>query len=115
MRINQNQLVSTLPYMEKEFVVAFDVMFHKFPTLKNKEFENVIHLTVGGDTSEYGDRIPAVWVTNEKKLVVASAISGDKNKWFEISGLKTEYWNNVTITQRVNTDGKVRLVFLTQY
>ena len=99
-KILKNQLLSTLPYIGKQFTISFDLLFAKWP---KKGFESVMHFTLGQDASVYGDRAPALWVTNRKKLVVSMAITGNKNKWFEISGLRTSYWNNVTIKQLATT------------
>ena len=110
-RIEKNQQIATVPYIGKEFVVFFELFLLKFPTV---DYESVIHLTVGGNADKFGDRIPAVWITKAKTLYVATVINENRNKVFELSGLRLKSWNNVTIKQMLNTNGKVSLVSSTQ-
>merc|ERR1719187_2087296 len=49
MRIEKNQLISTIPYIGKEFSVSFDLVFHNFPT--RNMYEQVLHLTRGGNAA----------------------------------------------------------------
>ena len=55
-------------------------------TIKNsgEGWINVFHFTVGSDNSNYGDRIPAMWIKRNSgseagRFHIASAISGNKD------------------------------------
>ena len=109
-QIKKNQLISTIPYIGKEFVVSFNLVFWDFPS---NMYESVLHMTRGGNAGVLGDRIPAIWVTSGQKLHVASAIDSTVNKWYDISGIRKQAFNKVTVQQLLN-NGKVWLVFPTQ-
>ena len=66
---------------------------------------------MGRDATELGDRIPGVWVTPDKKLVVSSAIDGKVANQKEHEGLKDGEWNKVEISQRLK-DGKVVMILM---
>ena len=46
------------------------------------EYQNVLHLTIGGDAKEYGDRTPAVWIHPEKGIMISSAVNGTSDYGF---------------------------------
>ena len=72
--------------------------------MDTNSYLNILHLTIGGDNSVWGDRTPAVWLFRNKGFLISSAISGNYNndkliypptqagKWmhFEISQILTK-------------------------
>ena len=93
-----------LPSVGKEFSVSFGLFINKIGT---NPWQNVIHLTAGGDNNQMGHRIPGVWVTPAKKLCVASGINGNKNEnKFVKENVEENKWYNIVITQKL-VEGKV--------
>ena len=67
---------------------------------------NILHLTLGGDDSVYGDRNPAVWFEN-KGIHIVSSISGNKHNFKNIKPpLQAGKWMHFKISQ-ILIDNKV--------
>ena len=87
-----------LPFIGKQFSITFDLLINK---ISGEAFQSVLHLTMGHDIGRMGDRIPAIWVTNNKELVVVSAISGNMNYYHRfIPGMVENKWMKVEISQK---------------
>ena len=87
-----------LPFIGKQFSITFDLLINK---ISGEAFQSVLHLTMGHDIGRMGDRIPAIWVTNNKELVVVSAISGNMNYYHRfIPGMVEKKWMKVEISQK---------------
>ena len=71
----RNQLVAILYKLPKEYQLFFEFKPIQFINV----WRIIIHLTIGGDGSIYGDRTPTVMISIERYLVVASAINGYLN------------------------------------
>ena len=101
--IAKNKLFTTLPYVGKEYRVKFDL----FPTVFRRGWSNVIHFSVNGDVSQYGDRIPAVYFPDSSStatsnvLHICSAVNGDKNHCHNPPWprLQRNIWSTVEIAQ----------------
>ena len=75
--LSQNQLLTTLPKMTKEWKVSLEVN----PTdYKFTGYANVLHLTIGGkglgSTAKVGDRTPCIWIHKSRGVVISSARNG---------------------------------------
>ena len=92
-----------LPFIGKQFSVTFDLLINK---ISGEAFQSVLHLTMGHDIGRMGDRIPAIWVTNNKELVVVSAISGYWDYYKMIPGMVEKKWMKLEISQKP-INGKV--------
>ncbi|XP_047146493.1 uncharacterized protein LOC100209659 [Hydra vulgaris] len=92
--LKKNNLVAVLSKLEQSFDIYFDLKLNSF----SDGFRSVIHLTIGEDNSKYGDRIPGIWVSNQK-LLVAFAINDNKNEYFESKPLQQGQWINIHIRQ----------------
>ena len=57
----------------EKFKIEFDIKVTKLPS----DWMNVFHVTANGDKSQYGDRIPAVFVYSDGKLYIHSAVDGN--------------------------------------
>ena len=93
-----------LDYIGKEYKISFEVFVTKFGA---DAYHSVIHFTLGGDASQYGDRTPAVWIGNTKTMHIASAISGNLNAYWNFPGIQEQKWTKVEISQKL-VDGKVK-------
>ena len=75
--LSQNQLLTTLPKMTKEWKVSLEVN----PTdYTFTGYANVLHLTIGGkglgSSANVGDRIPAIWIHKTRGVMISSALNG---------------------------------------
>ncbi|XP_047125611.1 uncharacterized protein LOC105848976 isoform X2 [Hydra vulgaris] len=76
--IKNNQLLAVLANLPESYELLFEFKAIQF---LNK-WASLIHLTIDGDNSKYGDRTPGVWVSPSNKLYFASAINGTVNSGF---------------------------------
>ena len=108
MVIKKDNLLTTLPSLDKEYKITFDMFITKHIV---DNFRTVVHFTVGGNNDKYGDRTPGVW-TFKKRLSVASAVSGNRNKVFMYPKVLEEgKWTNVEISQSL-VDDKANRAFI---
>ncbi|XP_065640653.1 uncharacterized protein LOC100210655 isoform X2 [Hydra vulgaris] len=96
--LKKNNLVAVLSKLEQSFDIYFDLKLNSF----SDGFRSVIHLTIGEDNSKYGDRIPGIWVSNQK-LLVGFAINNNKNEYFESEPLQRGEWINIHIRQHAES------------
>ena len=103
--LKKNTLLTELPYMGKEFRVGFDLLITDFGPA---EWQNIIHLTIGGNKENNGDRIPACWIAPDKKLSITSSLDGNFNGgWYTHEPLlELNKWTRIEVTQTL-LDGKV--------
>ena len=109
--IKQNNQLTLLETLGKEYKISFEVFVVHF---KEDPWQSVIHFTLGGNMDKYGDRTPAVWIKNDKKVTIASAISGDKNAFDDICCLEAQKWTKIEISQLL-VDGKVWIPYYIFY
>ena len=99
----KNNLIAELPYIGKEYKISFEILITKFGS---DPYQSVLHFGLGGNAEKYGDRAPAVWMTKDKYLLVASSISGNKNHYYiSQMDLKENKWIKIELSQTL-TDGK---------
>ena len=107
--VKKDNMIVELPYMGKEYSLSFDLLINKF----GPYYQSIIHISLGEDIKNYGDRNPGVWTSPQKKLSIISSISGDPShngvpEGFEPEGgLTLGNWTNVDISQTL-VDGKVQ-------
>ena len=71
--IAKDALLTTLPKLTKEWKVSFEVN----PTdYKYTGYASLLHLTIGGNRGQVGDRSPAIWLHKTRGVLVSSAIDG---------------------------------------
>ena len=79
--LKPGHLIKVLPGIGSEYKIIFDLLITKlYPFI----WSNVIVFTADtghgcGGAIKYGDRIPALWVDNHKKLHISSGVSGNPN------------------------------------
>ena len=98
-------MVWTTSLWGHQFKVEFDIKVTK-PVLPETWY-SVFHLTKGEHNSQYGDRIPAVFVNKNKYFLICSGLSGNKNlcKNFQY---QPNQWYHFEILQEENSkNGKV--------
>ena len=101
--LSQNQLLTTLPKMTKEWKVSFDVNPTNF---RYSGFASVIHFTIGGkglgSSAKVGDRNPAIWFHKTRGVLVSSALDGHAafSKFFK-SLPSAGAWTKIEVSQRL--------------
>ncbi|XP_065671188.1 uncharacterized protein LOC136089268 isoform X2 [Hydra vulgaris] len=90
----KNNLVATLPLLEKTYSVSFKVKPNVFNTVTS-----VIHLTIGGDYGFYGYRTPGVWLTGEGKMKIYSSVNGNYDYYILTEPLYLNEWSSIRISQ----------------
>ncbi|XP_065680935.1 uncharacterized protein LOC136094806 isoform X7 [Hydra vulgaris] len=94
--LKKDNLVATLPSLEKTYLVSFKIK----PNLFSPGYKNIIHLTTGGDASDYGFRIPSVYLYDTGKLSIWYA-----SNWYSTSeyivpqSLSLNEWTSIRISQ----------------
>ena len=83
MLLQKGSLLTTLPSIEKEYSLSFELTVIKHTS---GDWRNVLHLTTGGDLGVLGYQIPSVWVYEDDKLNIFSPINGNGiDKYYHIS------------------------------
>ena len=86
---------------------GWSVSFTIKPTGVVTRWSSIIHATLGGNRKRYGDRTPAIWFKpRTTKLVICSAISGDKNKCYTSPPLPKNKFSRIFIRQFQKKDFK---------
>ena len=67
-----NRLI-TLPQLTKEWKVSFEV---KPTDYKYTGYASLLHMTIGGNRGQVGDRSPAIWLHKTRGVLVSSTIDG---------------------------------------
>ena len=80
MDVAQGKLVQEIQSWGKLYTVEFEITIFN----SGESWINVFHFTTGSDNSNYGDRIPAMWIKRNSgsdagRFHIASAISGNKD------------------------------------
>ena len=71
--VAKNTTLTTLPKLTTEWRVSFEVN----PTdYKYSGYASLLHMTVGGNRGQVGDRSPAIWLHKTRGVLVSSAIDG---------------------------------------
>ena len=104
--ITRNNKIGVLKNFGMNFVMTFKLFISKLDT--DIEWANILHFTIGDDSTNYGDRIPGIWLSSGARFFVSSAINGykDYNKHMDLDVAENE-WYDFEISQLSTDDGKV--------
>ena len=69
-------------------------------------WHNVFHMTIGGNSANYGDRIPALWVNKAKHFRIDSAVSGNQ-AYHQIYNYNLNQLYHFEIKQEENSNGEI--------
>ena len=99
--LKKYQLVAILNSLPKEYELSFELM----PTSFLNNWTNVIHLTIGDDNRNYGNRTPGVWFQPDNSLYFNSPIN-DSSKNFSVLTVRAQImeWTKVKISQLLITE-----------
>ena len=107
-QISRDRLLFTIPWLSTEWILSFDVIMTK-TTWTDCEWVNFLHLTIGGNYADHGDRIPALFIKcSTRKLVVFSSINGNSNFEQEIKQINPNVLYHIEIHQRYISGGNYR-------
>ncbi|XP_065651449.1 uncharacterized protein LOC136079546 isoform X2 [Hydra vulgaris] len=95
--IKKNNLIALLSYLDEAYSVSFKIK----PNSYSNGWKSVIHLTIGKDLDNYGDRTPALFFCDDSsgRLYITSAVNGNKNYMFITQPLPLNQWSSIQISQ----------------
>ncbi|XP_065652260.1 uncharacterized protein LOC105843863 isoform X3 [Hydra vulgaris] len=93
----KGNLNATLSLLEKTYSVSFKLK----PRSYSQGWKSVIHLTIGGNLGQYGDRCPAVWFHSDGsgRLYISAVVNGNKDYTFTTQPLSLNQWSSLQISQ----------------
>jgi len=94
--LRRNHKLGDLLVLGKEYIITFELLLI---AAFSSYYGNIIHFTIGGDGQQYGDRTPVLFVHDETRLHLASAIDGDTNYHFNTPALSLNTWHSIEISQ----------------
>ena len=96
-KIVAGTLLKTLPKVDKEYKVEFDVKAISLPARSN--YYNVIHFTnVNKENLAAGGRTPAMWI-HDKKLWIETTMDGAAKNFRGATDVHTNKWIHIEIEQ----------------
>ncbi|XP_065651452.1 uncharacterized protein LOC136079548 isoform X2 [Hydra vulgaris] len=101
--IKKNNLIALLSYLDDTYSVSFKVK----PKSYSLGWKSVIHLTIGRNLDNYGDRTPAIYFHEDGsgRLYITSAVNGDSNYIFITQPLPLNQWSSIQVSQ-IRLNGK---------
>ena len=97
--IKNNNLVTELDVLGQEYILSFDLLLS---SVNSDTYQNILHLTLGGDNGVYVDRTPGVWLYKDQGFLIDSAINGIKNKGKYIyPPIQADEWIHFEISQQL--------------
>ena len=88
-------------YWGHQFKIEFDV---KVTQNLTDSYHSILHITKGGSSGQYGDRIPAIWAHKAKKFYICSAYNGNTN-YCKTPIYQLNQWYHFEIEQTKNSYG----------
>ena len=107
--VTKNHLYQTLPTLFKQWSMSFEIMPMGLE-LSNRS-PNILHVGLGGNRAQYGDRTPAIWFTpNTTRMLIKCDINGIRNYQLIITDpIPTNEWTRVEMSQLRQSDGVYQL------
>ena len=107
--ITKGNNLGMLPRIGINFVISFQFIINRF-VVDFASLHNILHFTIGGIHTEYGDLTPALFIGGQDNLVVVSAINGKSWHYHNMNfKFVTKKWYTVEISQLLDKDGKVSI------
>ena len=100
--LKKGYLLTTVPFLWKEFKLSFDVFISKFTS----GWQNIVHFTTGGNDPDYGERIPGVWIADDKQFHIRFALNGNGDGGYRGTVATSGEWIHLEISQTL-IDNKV--------
>jgi len=74
--LKRDHLITVVPYVGREYTITFDLYMNSYGP---EHWYSILHFTKNGNYRLCGDRNPALWVSREKTIHVASCVEGMAN------------------------------------
>ena len=105
--MTKSNLLTTLPTLPREWMVEF---LFKPTNYDNPNFTNIIHMTIGGDGENLGDRTPHVFVAPGRGLVVAYSLNINNDDYIDLPAPSIDEWTKIRMSQEIeNRKTKVKI------
>ena len=112
--IKENNLLTTLPFLGKEFEISLDVFVSAFtvPNMQWGNYAEILRLTTtNNDCCKKGDRIVALFTRKDNSLIPITHIGENYNYAPVFGSIKVDKWINVRAKQFMDTKtGKVDII-----
>ena len=96
LQLLKGNLLTTLRSILKEFHVGFDF----YITSHTSEHRSIVHLSVGADSGQDGDRIPGIWLDTGNRLWVISSVDNNREyRYIHNLPLSESQWYNLEVEQ----------------
>jgi hypothetical protein len=94
----KGSLLTTLPILTKGWRVSLEI----FPTdYSYGGWTNILHLTIGGNMGQYGDRTPAIFFHPSYGMRISSAANGNKDHYIDITPSTINQWTALEVSQQL--------------
>ena len=97
--IEEGNLLTTIPVLGKEWRISHDF---KPTSYTSGGPANSLHLTDGLNDKSYGDRIPAIFFSEDEGMYVGSAINQDWNFGYQHDNPPIDKWTNIVLSQKLH-------------
>ena len=80
--------------------IEWEISFEFKPkNYDDSDYTSILHLTIGEDMTQIGDRIPAIFYHANHGLHVTYAIGDDPNHYWDMSELPLNKWSKIVVSQ----------------
>ena len=99
LKLTRDTLLATIPNLGLQWEVSFDF---KPSSYDYNDWTTILHLTVGGDWKNLGDRTPAIMYNPHYGLTVGTAIGHNPNFWNDNTkpSPPVGQWSKIVVSQR---------------
>ena len=96
--------MATLSKLGSEWRVVFEFKPTEYLYGSHRGWTSLLHLTIGGDNSQHGDRTPAIFFNPRFGIYICSTVGQDYDYCQNSSPLRPTpgIWTNIEIGQREN-------------
>lgn len=99
----QDNIFNTLKTLSSRYTITFDIKPYGLVT----ETSNILHVTIGGNVGQYGDRYPSIFFhPKSTKLKVCTGIGNNDNYQIDTVTLPMYEWSSIKLAQQ-DVDGKL--------
>ena len=101
----------TFPVFPRFYRVSFE--FKPTSTGEVEKWRSVLHVTIGRNNQEYGDRNPSVWAGHGSwKILFSSAVNGIPDNNHVTAPVNRGEWSTIVIQQRGEDEKIIYEIFL---
>ena len=96
--LTRSTLLTTLSTLTKEWKVSFEFNPKSYDY---NGFAQILHMTIGGQKANIGDRTPALWIHKSRGVYISTTLNGKANvgKFFPTKKPPLNEWTTIEISQ----------------